>query len=685
MDIIIPFYKTEELVTPLFESLMAVRDEINALGAQVIAVNDSPDYRPLQDALMRAKTQIGDQFPLVIDNNDSNMGFVRSCNRAMARSVAARRDILLLNSDTYVFPGALTALVDIAGRDPMIGFVSPRSNNATICNLPHDPAPDRAAPHAAFAAYRKLAASLPDFDYVPTVVGFCLYMKAGILAEIGLFDEIYSPGYHEENDLIRRGNRFGYCAAIANRGFVWHKSSQSFTAPIRDSLNERNTVTFSSRYPEYDPLRLRYMNGPAYRAEALLTPLLPDAQGRLDIGFNFLHFGCHYNGTFEAALNILRGMAEQFADAFNFFVVVHDNAAKFHQIDKIANVTIISPYVQRNFALYLLIGQPFSNANLIDLSLRAPLIGVMMMDTIALDCGYIEPERDLPSIWRFAFDHFDGMAFISQFSEDQFRRRFPFRESLHSVMCSLSLRRSDYRAQQPADGREPAPEPGYWFLIGNHFAHKAIPQTLAALSEAFPEQRIVVLGVDNDLPPNAIGYAAGHVSESLVERLYRGASLVIFPSHYEGFGFPILKALSFEKPILVRHAPASIEMIAHLAGDPNIHLFDNSQAMIATLKQGLPIWRSGHPESDFGWDQCAATMGNLCRRILSAGTDRERISRRLAAIDLLLLAERGRGAPALQPSFPRLRAFFGRHPALRQLVRPFWRLAVRLRQLVARL
>ncbi len=42
-----------------------------------------------------------------------------------------------------------------------------------------------------------------------------MYIKWQILADLGVFDEIYGLGYNEENDLIMRANRCGYRAVIA--------------------------------------------------------------------------------------------------------------------------------------------------------------------------------------------------------------------------------------------------------------------------------------------------------------------------------------------------------------------------------------------------------------------------------------------------------------------------------------
>src|SRR3974377_712 len=43
----VSFYKNERLFEPLMNSLLACRDELAALRAEVLLYNDSPDYAPL--------------------------------------------------------------------------------------------------------------------------------------------------------------------------------------------------------------------------------------------------------------------------------------------------------------------------------------------------------------------------------------------------------------------------------------------------------------------------------------------------------------------------------------------------------------------------------------------------------------------------------------------------------------
>ena len=178
--IAIPFYKNEHLVELVVGSLINCASDLAAIGAQVVLYDDSPFYKPLRAALEAILPAAQAAFPCRLVLNPENLGFVRTMNLAVADAVAHRAHLLLLNSDTEVEPGALPEMARVLALDHMIGFVNPRSNNATIATLPLRAVPlDR---QAALAAFRAMAAKLPPSSYIPTAVGFCMLINWRVLA-----------------------------------------------------------------------------------------------------------------------------------------------------------------------------------------------------------------------------------------------------------------------------------------------------------------------------------------------------------------------------------------------------------------------------------------------------------------------------------------------------------------------
>ena len=596
-----PFYGRAALADRVLDSVLACAEEVIGLRGELLLLNDDPGNAPLETALGDWARRLAGQFPCRIESNAANLGFVRTCNLAIDEAIRRGMDLLLLNSDVVVSPGALTEMVRVSRLDSMIGFVNPRSNNATLATLPFQERYRDAAPDAAEAAWRSLAPRLPEMSYVPTAVGFCLLVRWHILAEFGGFDEIYGRGYNEENDLVMRAGRRGYRAALANHAFVWHEGSASFDSETSRASEARNRPILLRRYPEYRVLTQTYFGSAAQRAEVLLGALLPDDTGRVEVALDFSSFTPSHNGTMEAGRQLLALVMDRWSDRFSVSVLCSPATYAFHDYASLG-APRRDPYGPEVFAAIFRVGQPYDWGVVERLTLKAATFGVFMLDTISLDCTQLSSPR-LEGLWAFTLEHADLVACTSAMTETQFGRRFRLPQDLLRVRSLHSLDLGDYA---------PCPRPGgfadggeHIFVLGNHFWHKEVASTVKILTEAFPERRIVVISgaalksaaTDDGLYapaglgawPNVAVLHAGEITDEDMGDLYRRASAVVFPSHYEGFGMPLLNALAAKRPVFIRPLPPFAEIEASLGGDPNIHLFETT-AELARLLETPPVW-----------------------------------------------------------------------------------------------
>jgi len=107
----------------------------------------------------------------------------------------------------------------------------------------------------------------------------------------------------------------------------------------------------------------------------------------------------------------------------------------------------------------------------------------------------------------------------------------------------------DSRRFAPGTGaREP-----FLYYPANRWPHKNHERLFAALELVRikrPEIRLVLTGSGHDrahLPQNV--KSLGRVSAEQVAGLYRSAAALVFPSLYEGFGLPVLEAMSSRCPV----------------------------------------------------------------------------------------------------------------------------------------
>jgi GT2 family glycosyltransferase len=425
IDIIVPFYKRPDLVSPLFASIHRLGPELEKLGCAIIAVNDSPDDLGLKEELAREAQRLAGIRECTILENQANEGFVRSANRALRETIRRGHDAILLNSDTVLFPGAVSEMQRVAYLDPAIGFVSPRSNNATLCSLPHQREYSSLPPEEAFAIYSALAGCLPDYHYVPTGVGFCLYIKLPVLEQVGILDDIYSPGYNEENDLIMRALGRRRRVALANHAYVYHAGAASFStgATPGADLEKRNLATLTKRYPHFIKRVDEYYRSAHLQAELLLTGLLADGAGRRDLLLDLSALPPRDDHVSRAVKEIVIRAVEQWRPWFHIFVAGYRESLEFHRLHELSGVSIASLETSRLFAVAVRFGLPCEYEQVVRLSGVAVCNVYAVLDPVIPGTPFFEA-RLLDDLWDFVFQHADGVIYESGLVRDLCRAQY---------------------------------------------------------------------------------------------------------------------------------------------------------------------------------------------------------------------------------------------------------------------
>ena len=106
-------------------------------------------------------------------------------------------------------------------------------------------------------------------------------------------------------------------------------------------------------------------------------------------------------------------------------------------------------------------------------------------------------------------------------------------------------------------------------------------------------------------------HALGHVPDADLPALYRGAALFAYPSLYEGFGLPVLEAMTAGAPVLT----SDVSSLPEVAGDAALYCDPLDEGSIRDgLERGLTdraeaaaLVRRGHERAAlFSWDRFAA-------------------------------------------------------------------------------
>ncbi|MBM3684695.1 MAG: glycosyltransferase, partial [Actinobacteria bacterium] len=176
IDVVVPVFGAADDTTACLASVLG---STSGVRFEVVVVDDaSPD-----PVLAAHLDELAARGRITLLRNEVNVGFVVSCDRAMA--LHPDRDVVLLNSDTLVFDGWLDRLCGAAAQDPSVGTVTPLSNDATLCSYPAPFALETAMDPAEARLLDELAAEVNAGTVVdlPTGVGFCMFVRGGRLAE----------------------------------------------------------------------------------------------------------------------------------------------------------------------------------------------------------------------------------------------------------------------------------------------------------------------------------------------------------------------------------------------------------------------------------------------------------------------------------------------------------------------
>lgn len=210
---------------------------------------------------------------------------------------------------------------------------------------------------------------------------------------------------------------------------------------------------------------------------------------------------------------------------------------------------------------------------------------------------------------------------VSYFTKEQLMKVLSVKEEKISVVYeSIKNRRenSNDEAVKEAYGIK-AP---YIFTIGNVFlAHKNIERLIRAYKKlrtnASVPHHLVIAGNSNKKiiyePKNGEVqdvHFLGYVADEDVPALYRGASVFVFPSLYEGFGIPLLEAMKYNVPVIASTAGSLPEIAGPAACYIDPHSEDDIAEKIEKVLNDDRIQRQLKEEglkrqAAFSWEESA--------------------------------------------------------------------------------
>lgn len=193
----------------------------------------------------------GDTITLLL--SDENMGFAKGCNEAV-KYADPDSDIFFLNNDTRMPANALFWLrmgLYASGDTGAVGALQNYSSDQLM-----DVSFDLPEQYMEFGAKQNTGAN-NSLRECGKLSGFAMLVRREVIDNVGVFDEQFSPGYFEDDDLSFRIRQAGYRLCVCNNSFIYHAGSQAFARnPQAEEIFRTNREKFRQKWGFYSDISI---------------------------------------------------------------------------------------------------------------------------------------------------------------------------------------------------------------------------------------------------------------------------------------------------------------------------------------------------------------------------------------------------------------------------------------------
>lgn len=174
----------------------------------------------------------------------------------------------------------------------------------------------------------------------------------------------------------------------------------------------------------------------------------------------------------------------------------------------------------------------------------------------------------------------------------------------------------------------------YLLYVGNAYPHKNLEmlcRAFAGLKREYPELKLVLVGGEDYFYNRLEKYVKelgikgvifpGFVPDEELGVVYKGASVYVFPSLYEGFGLPPLEALAENVPVASSNRTSMPEVLGEAAQyfnpEEGVSVIKNISELLGLKDRRAELLKEGQAQlKKFSWQKMAAETLEAYKKIV---------------------------------------------------------------------
>jgi len=417
------------------------------------------------------------------------------------------------------------------------------------------------------------------FDIVPFVSSKCFMLRVSTLKNLGGVDSKISDHDLCLAEYCARINQYGYSTVQAHFSTPLVENSKNlkgFTENEMLSISEE----ISKKYPVVKRVVKNYFS---FKEDPLkhFEPILNCASnGKPRILFSFQNLMASFNGTAEYSFALLRPFVLLYGDKYDIDIIVYKDAWSFHARNFPEKVTVyFFNQDEEKLPLYDMI---FSSSQIWEMKYLylfnrlSPRIIVAILDAIVWRSGYLDVFHASGHTFlvnNFVMRFCNGFLAISETARKDILSFFHNADTSNLLTVSTLLGHNfKFQEEDKIQNKMLTSmyneeignilEKKYVLVFGNGLKHKSVREVHDAIVDVNVYK--VYIGMNGGKFKNEVNTSflhSGGIPDDLMQKLYQNAHLLIFPSQYEGFGLPIIKAVEYGKKIVLLNNEINREVV----------------------------------------------------------------------------------------------------------------------------